>query len=59
MEFSLLLFSSSHSESYRDGQFRNHFMQLEINQKVKSDVYNTTDAGMKAKVTYKIDGKIS
>lgn len=48
---------ASHSESYRDGQFRNHFYAVGNQSKGKSDVYNTTDAGMKAKVTYKIDGK--
>ena len=48
---------SSHSESYRDGQFRNHYYATGNSSKGKSDVYNTTDAGMKAKVTYKIDGK--
>ena len=48
---------SSHSESNRDGQFRNHYYATGNSSKGKSDVYNTTDAGMKAKVTYKIDGK--
>lgn len=46
---------SSYSESYRDGQFRNHFYL--DNSKGKSDIFNATDAGLKAKVTYKIDGK--
>lgn len=46
---------SSYSESYRDGKFRNHFYL--DNSKGKSDVYDAIDAGMKAKVTYKIDGK--
>lgn len=46
---------SSYSESYRDGKFRNHFYL--DNSKGKSDVYDAVDAGMKAKITYKIDGK--
>lgn len=46
---------SSYSESYRDGKFRNHFYANDS--KGKSDTYDAVDAGMKAKVTYKIDGK--
>ncbi len=46
---------SSYSESYREGKFRNHFYAN--NSKGKSDVYSALDAGMKAKITYKIDGK--
>lgn len=46
---------SSYSESYRDGKFRNHFYLN--NSKGKSDVYDAVDAGLKAKVTYKINGK--
>lgn len=46
---------SSYSESYRDGKFRNHFYHN--NSKGKSDIYDAVDAGLKAKVTYKIDGK--
>lgn len=46
---------SSYSESYRDGQYKNHFYQN--NSKGKSDIFNATDAGLKAKVTYKINGK--
>ena len=46
---------SSYSESYREGKFRNHFYAN--NSKGKSAVYSALDAGMKAKITYKIDGK--
>ena len=48
---------SSYSESYRDGQFRNHFFATGNGSKGKSDVYDATDYGVKAKVTYKINGK--
>ena len=48
---------SSYSESYRDGQFRNHFYATGNGSKGKSDVYDAVDAGLKAKVTYKINGK--
>ena len=48
---------SSYSESYRDGQFRNHFYASGNGSKGKSDVYDAVDAGLKAKVTYKINGK--
>lgn len=46
---------SSYSESQRDGKFRNHFYQ--DNSKGKSELYDAWDAGMKGKVTYKINGK--
>lgn len=46
---------SSYSESYREGKFRNHFYADDS--KGKSKVYRAVDAGMKAKITYKIDGK--
>ena len=48
---------SSYSESYRDGQFRNHFYATGNGSKGKSDVFDAVDAGLKAKVTYKINGK--
>lgn len=48
---------SAYSESYRDGQFRNHFYATGNGSKGKSDLFDATDAGLKAKVTYKIDGK--
>jgi hypothetical protein len=48
---------SSYSESYRDGQFRNHFFATGNGSKGKSDVFDAVDAGLKAKVTYKINGK--
>lgn len=46
---------TSFSESQRDGKFRNHFYQN--NSKGKSAVYNATDAGIKGKITYKLNGK--
>ena len=48
---------SSYSESYRDGKFRNYFYAAGNGSKGKSDVYDAVDAGLKAKVTYKINGK--
>lgn len=45
----------AYSESQRDGKFRNHFYM--DNSKGKSAVYDAFDAGIKAKVTYKINGK--
>ncbi len=45
----------SYSESQRDGKFRNHFYQN--NSKGKSAVYDALDGGLKARVTYKINGK--
>lgn len=44
-----------YSSSQRDGQFRNHFYL--DNSKGKSDVYDGFDAGIKARVTYKVNGK--
>ncbi len=44
-----------HSESYRNGDFRNHFYS--DNSKGKSDTYRFFSAGLKGKVTYKIDGR--
>ncbi len=46
---------SSYSESQRDGKYRHHFYMN--NSKGKSDVYDAFDGGLKAKVTYKINGK--
>ena len=46
---------SSYSESYRDGDYR-HSRYLN-NSKGKSAVYDAFDAGLKAKITYKINGK--
>ena len=43
------------SQSQRNGHFRNHFYQ--DNSKGRSAIYNAYDAGIKARVTYKINGK--
>lgn len=46
---------SSYSESQREGNFRSpRFLN---NSKGKSAIYTAFDAGFKAKITYKIDGK--
>ena len=45
----------SYSESYRDGDYRSSIYQN--NSKGKSAVYDAFDAGVKGKVTYKINGK--
>lgn len=46
---------SSYSESQRDGHFRNHFYLN--NSKGKSAIYDAFDAGVKGRITYKINGK--
>ncbi len=46
---------ASYSESQRDGKFRHHLYKN--NSKGKSDIYDFTNAGIKGKVTYKINGK--
>ncbi len=46
---------SSYTGSFREGMFRNHFY-LE-NSKGKSEVFSSLDKGIKAKITYKINGK--
>ncbi len=46
---------TSYSESQRDGDFRNHWYPN--NSKGKSAIYDAYDGGIKARVTYKIDGK--
>lgn len=46
---------AGYSESQRDGHFRNHFYA--DNSKGKSAVYSGIDAGIKGRVTYKINGK--
>lgn len=46
---------ASYSESQRDGKFRHHL--YEDNSKGKSDIFDTFNAGVKGKVTYKINGK--
>lgn len=45
----------AYTESQRDGKFRNHYYQ--DNSKGKSDIYDSFNAGIKGKVTYKINGK--
>lgn len=44
---------SSYSESQRDGKFRHAV----YNSKGKSDLYDAFDAGLKGRITYKINGK--
>ena len=46
---------SSYSGSYRDGDYRHSTFRN--NSKGKSSVYEALDAGIKGKITYKIDGK--
>lgn len=48
---------SSYSESQRDGHFRNGIAAFKDNSKGKSAIYDALDAGLKGKVTYKINGK--
>jgi len=45
---------TSFADSQRDGKFRHHAY---ADSKGKSEVFNTFDAGLKGKVTYKINGK--
>lgn len=45
----------SYSQAQREGAYRNHFYP--DNSKGKSGLYSAFDGGMKARVTYKIDGK--
>ncbi len=45
---------SSFADSQRDGKFRHHLYE---DSKGKSAVYNSFDAGVKGKLTYKINGK--
>src|SRR5690606_26017132 len=46
---------SSYSESQRDGHFRS--ARYADNSKGRSDIFSAFDAGVKGKVTYKINGK--
>jgi len=46
---------TSYSESYRDGNYRSAIFQN--NSKGKSAIYDALDAGIKGKITYKINGK--
>ncbi|UZT96598.1 carboxypeptidase-like regulatory domain-containing protein [Chryseobacterium fluminis] len=48
---------SSYSESYRNGDYRSGIAQFVNNSKGKSAVYDAIDAGIKGKITYKINGK--
>jgi hypothetical protein len=48
---------ASQSESYRNGDYRSGIAQFTNNSKGKSAVYNALDAGIKGKITYKINGK--
>lgn len=48
---------SSYSESQRDGKYRNGINRFKDNSKGKSNIYDAVDAGIKGKVTYKINGK--
>ncbi|WP_426275466.1 carboxypeptidase regulatory-like domain-containing protein [Chryseobacterium sp. S-02] len=48
---------SSYSEAYREGDFRSGIARFKNNSKGKSAVYDALDAGIKAKITYKINGK--
>lgn len=46
---------SSYSEAYREGDYRSY--RFRNNSKGKSAIYDALDAGIKARVTYKINGK--
>lgn len=46
---------SSYSEAQREGDFRSY--RFQNNSKGKSAIYDALDAGIKARVTYKINGK--
>ncbi|MGD1318908.1 carboxypeptidase regulatory-like domain-containing protein [Chryseobacterium sp. 2R14A] len=48
---------SSYSESQREGDYKSGILILQNNSKGKSAIYDALDAGLKGKVTYKINGK--
>jgi hypothetical protein len=48
---------SSYSESQRDGDYRSGLNRFKDNSKGKSSIYDALDAGIKGKITYKINGK--
>lgn len=48
---------SSYSEAQRDGDYRSGLTRFKDNSKGKSAIYDAVDAGIKAKLTYKINGK--
>ncbi|MDF2933069.1 MAG: carboxypeptidase regulatory-like protein [Chryseobacterium sp.] len=48
---------SSYSESQREGDYRNGINRFKDNSKGKSSIYDAVDAGIKGKITYKVNGK--
>ncbi|KMQ69997.1 hypothetical protein ACM39_02880 [Chryseobacterium sp. FH2] len=48
---------SSYSEAYREGDFRSGIARFSNNSKGKSAIYDAVDAGIKGKITYKVNGK--
>lgn len=48
---------SSYSQSQREGDYRSGIIAFKDNSKGKSKVYDALDAGIKGKITYKINGK--
>lgn len=48
---------SSYSESQREGDYRSGLINFQNNSKGKSAIYDALDAGLKGKITYKINGK--
>lgn len=48
---------SSYSKSQREGDYRSGIIAFKDNSKGKSKVYDALDAGIKGKITYKINGK--
>lgn len=48
---------SSYSQSQREGDYRSGIIAFKDNSKGKSKIYDALDAGIKGKITYKINGK--
>lgn len=48
---------SSYSESQREGNYRSGIARFKDHSKGKSAIYDALDAGIKGKITYKINGK--
>ena len=48
---------SSYSQSQREGDYKSGIIAFKDNSKGKSKVYDALDAGIKGKITYKINGK--
>ncbi|MBB4806669.1 hypothetical protein HNP38_001965 [Chryseobacterium defluvii] len=48
---------ASYSEAQRDGHYRNGITRFTNDSKGKSPIYDALDAGIKARITYKINGK--